>query len=377
MAIAARAATPLKFESVGERELAEFGATATEIAVREIPPRWIVESWHRLGVRVLADIVPEPYETPEFLRRRAGFSLHRSEIDGFVADENSFSSAGRAALAAARKDAALAARADRLALGCLKSGQAETVRLGRKTRAYLYFGANLSGSSSAQLSEELLRRIGEMERALGVPASVPAAVPPEIAAEPVQVPRGVKTVGMSRAMTYPAKALPGLEVGVNGGWVTFSVSDAMLSEFLILIPNRHRDGYVAYRLCVIRSKFGQARPPRAPVLDFTAYWLQPRFAEADAGGASVRVVPTQPFSPDYPKLEPKSEVSKKDGVEVLRFSFSEKTFAEAMSPGPDGRGADWYVVRKDEAVRLRFSADSKKTQANRDEMFELEEGTCL
>ena len=62
--VAVGGAVNTAFDAPTAAQFAEVGAAAKEVSFRTIPSRWIVDDWHRLGVKVYLCLSPEEDESP-------------------------------------------------------------------------------------------------------------------------------------------------------------------------------------------------------------------------------------------------------------------------------------------------------------------------
>lgn len=48
----------LRLKEISPEDFARYGATATAVAYEKLPEGWLIDDWHRLGVKVYQTLVP-------------------------------------------------------------------------------------------------------------------------------------------------------------------------------------------------------------------------------------------------------------------------------------------------------------------------------
>ena len=307
--LGASAGEAVRLKALSPADFSTYGTSASSISYEQLPSRWLIADWHKLGVKIYHAISPNPGESPELFRRRAGFVLFRSMADGLDADACAkLPKAYANALAAAKDDYKLAAQLGALADRALKSDDADLRREGRLARGYLYVTADLAGAPSALIRREIVRlarglqqRFGE--KPMAVPADIPDDPPPA-----VDDPKGLEryTPGKSKGDVLPgvsltfggevcAFTLHGDEEVGKDGWPEKEVT------LTLSIQDEAHTAWATYRLCfdlTSRKPADGKKVERAPTMPFIT--LVPRFASATP--PRFRVEPTRLYSRTYPRL---------------------------------------------------------------------------
>ena len=280
------------FDCPEPAQFAEFGGTAEAVTYRTIPASWIVDDWHRLGVRVYALVTPAAEESPERFRRRFGLQVYRSGVDsasfgGSDADRAFYESA----MKAAADDVALVRRLDDLAQKAMDSGDAAKRTAGRDMKVYVHIAANFDDAPTALVRRELVLRIRKLQQVMGeqpmaMPADIPDAPPRKFT--PPRDARVVKVGG-------PYESVPvfsNVTFRAAGHGFVFSVSDGrklpantwpgVKREFMLYVQGTNRTDWLVYHLaCDLTDRApvaGSTKRKSAPRVQF--YTLEPRFAAA-------------------------------------------------------------------------------------------------
>jgi len=284
LAPAADGADPV-FDRPTPEQFAAVGATAKSITFRTLPSRWLVDDWHRLGVKVRVQVVPEADESPARFRRRAGFLAFRSGADeicwgGDETDRDFFSPA----LAAAADDRALVGKLDALAERAMADKNSDTRLAGRRERVYVQLAADFSLAPSALIRRELALRIRKLQKLLGEePIAVPKDIP-DAPAKPFVAPKKAREVEPAPEF-HGVKLFPDLELRIHSYGLEFLVlGDRKIQKdewpgvkraYTLYIPSTNRAEWLTYKLsCDLTDRKTNAGDA-APRLPF--YTLEPRF----------------------------------------------------------------------------------------------------
>ena len=266
-------------------------ATAREITYRTIPARWLVDDWHRLGVKVKVLMAPESYESPELFRRRFGLHVFRSGVDGVEfegsAEDRAFYGS---AMKAAADDVALVRRLDDLAEKAMRSKEAPVRTAGRLAKVYVHISANFGEVPTALVRRELVLKIRALQKTLGeAPMAMPADIP-DAPARRFTPPRNARTVKVGGAYEW-VSVFSNVTFNAGGHGFTFGVSDGrklprntwpgVKREFTLFIPASNRTEWLVYKLAcdLTDRKPADAAKKSAPRVQF--YTLEPRFAAAE------------------------------------------------------------------------------------------------
>lgn len=295
------------FDKPEPAQFAQVGATAESVTYRTIPAKWLVDDWHRLGVKVYALVAPEEDESPALFRMRFGFQVFRSGVDGVRwggkdADRPFYESA----MKAAEDDMKLVRTLDELAARAMASQDALVRTAGREAKVYAYIVADFDRSSAALARRELVVRIRKVQKALGEPPMAAPADIPDAAPRPFVPPADAKTVEAK----YDAEILPGLKFNLTGRDFSFTIpGDYKLKAgtwpgvkraFTLYIPTGRKNDWLVFKFsCDLTDDFGRASVEKpAPRVNF--YTLEPRFYETS--GMRYQVRPMQPASREHPAI---------------------------------------------------------------------------
>lgn len=348
------------FDSPSPAQFAEAGGTAKSVSYRTIPSGWIVDDWHRLGVRVYVLLTPEADESPELFRRRAGFLAFRSGVDGVrwgggEADRAYFAPA----LAAADDDRSLVGTLDKLALRAMGSDDAALRLAGRQERIYLHVSADFCSAPSALIRRELVLRIRALQKLLGeaplaLPADIPDAPPRRVAlptaTHEVEGPTAYKTVQLFPDLKMVNRGF-GFDLVVLGDRpLKAGEWPGVRRDYTLYIPGTNRTDWLVYKLsCDLTARKDVVTA--APRAQF--YTLQPRFHAVGERRFRVRGLHlpsrSRPLLGDGPRDEsPKSCAGEGGGNWQFRFEFYWERLEGFY---PQARSA-WYLRQGDETVKI-------------------------
>ena len=281
-------AEPVRLDTPAPSDFAQYGATAESVSYATLPDSWIVDDWHRLGVKVYVRLAPEPNETPERFRRRFGLHVFRSGVDsvsfsGSEEDRAFFASA----MKAAADDVALVRKLDELAQKAQDSDDAVKRTAGREAKVYVHISANFGDAPTALVRRELVLRIRRLQEVMGeAPMAMPADIPDD-PPRPFIPPRDVRTVKVPGPYEY-VSVFSNVTFRASGHGFCFSVSDGrslrantwpgVKREFTLYIQGTNRNDWLVYELaCDLtdRKPASGANVKSAPRVQF--YTLEPRF----------------------------------------------------------------------------------------------------
>ena len=293
-------AEPVRLSTPAPSDFVRYGATAGAVSYTALPSPWIVEDWHRLGVKVYARLAPEANESPELFRRRFGFDVFRSGVDGVEwggtdADRAMF----EGAMTAAADDMALARAYDEIARRAMGSGDADKVREGRLAKVFLHVADDFTRLATPLLRREIVRRARILQAALG---EKPMAIPKDIPDAPPRrfvPPRDARTVTVDAIRNYTTEfdLFPGMKLQVGAYGATFRiVGDRRLAKdewpgvkraFTLYLPGTNRTDWLAYEFsCDLTDRKPADGAASAPRVQF--YTLEPRFAGSQSRRFQVR-----------------------------------------------------------------------------------------
>ena len=348
-------------------QFAEVRETAKSVSYRTLPSSWIVEDWHRLGVKVYVRLAPEANESPELFRRRFGFDVFRSGVDGVewggpASDRALF----EGAMTAAADDVALARAYDEIARRAMESGDADKVREGRLAKVFLHVTDDFTRLATPLLRREIVRRARILQAALG---EKPMALPKDIPDAPPRrfvPPCDARTVEGPRPHIDGVEVFPGLKLVVIGSGVHFRVvGDRKLAEdewpgvkraFTLYLPGTNRTDWLAYEFsCDLMDRKPADGASSAPRVQF--YTLEPRFAASQTPRFLVRPMRlTSRACPDiwtWRQGESPLCCGAGSGVNWM-FDFL-ITWQSLIGFWPKDRSNNvWYVKEGDEFVRIEW-----------------------
>ena len=348
------------FDAPAPAQFAEVGGTAKSVSYRTIPSSWIVDDWHRLGVKVYALLTPEEDESPELYRRRAGFLAFRSGVDGVRwgggEDDRAYFAP---ALAAADDDRALVGTLDRLAVRAMGSDDATLRLAGRQARIYLHVSADFSSAPSALIRRELALRMRALQKLLGEPplalsADIPDAQPRRItlpkATHEVEGPTAYKTVQLFPDLKMVNRGF-GFDLVVLGDRpLKAGEWPGVRRDYTLYIPGTNRTDWLVYKLsCDLTARKDVVMA--APRVQF--YTFQPRFHAVDEPRYRVRSLylpsRSRPLLVDGPRdVSPKSCAGEGGGNWQFRFTFCWERLEGFY---PQARSA-WYLSQGNETVKI-------------------------
>ena len=351
------------FDTPMAAQFAEVGATAKEVSFRTIPSRWIVDDWHRLGVKVYLCLSPEEDESPELYRRRAGFLAFRGGVDGVrwggsEADRAYFAPA----LAAADDDRALIGKLDALAVRAMGSADAEVRLAGRRERVYLQVAADFASAPSALIRRELVLRIRALQKLFG---EVPMAVPADIPDAPPRrfvAPRGVHEVE-APVEYHPVKLSSEMMMSVHGYGVSFTVlGDRKIGKnewpgvkraYTLYIQGTNRTEWLTYKLSCDLSDRQETSVAAAPRVQF--YTLEPRFCNATGNRFQLRAMHLPAYGKPWVRLPYGGESpSRCGGGSGENWSFSFHFSWDQLGEVLPKRNSVWYLREGDTWLKIKW-----------------------
>lgn len=355
-------AEPVRLSTPAPSDFVRHGATAGAVSYTALPSPWIVEDWHRLGVKVYARLAPEANESPELFRRRFGFDVFRSGVDGA---EWGGTDADRAlfggAITAAADDMALARAYDEIARRAMESGDADKVREGRLAKVFLHVADDFTRLATPLLRREIVRRARILQAVLG---ERPMAIPKDIPDAPPRrfvPPRDVRTVTQKGDELFP-----GLKLQFGGEGVIFRIEgDRKLARnewpgvkraFTLYLPGTNRTDWLAYEFsCDLTDRKPADGAASAPRVKF--YTLEPRFAGSQSRRFQVRPMRTASRACPNIWVWRQGEAPLYCGAgsgENWSFGFF-LAWQRLIGFWPKDRSNNaWYVKEGDEIVRIEW-----------------------
>ena len=345
------------------QQFSEVGGTAKSVSYRTMPSSWIVDDWHRLGVKVYLHLSPEEDESPELYRRRAGFQAFRSGVDGVrwggsEADRAYFAPA----LAAADDDRALIGKLDALAVRAMESDNAPVRLAGRRERVYLQVAADFASAPSALIRRELVLRIRGLQKLFGeapmaVPADIPDAPPRRFVA-----PKDVREVE-APVEFHPLKISPKLMMYVHGAGVGFTITGdrpiaknewpGVKRDYTLYVQGTNRTEWLAYKLsCDLTDRRGETGAA-APRVQF--YTLEPRFSNTTGDRCRVRAMHLPAEGRPIVRMSSSGvDLSSCGGGSGRNWSFSFHLAWDQLGEVLPKRNSVWYLREGDSWLKIKW-----------------------
>lgn len=372
--------------------LSDRGADAELVVTPKAPPRNLLDTWHRLGAKVVLEVPFDPDYSPEFFRRLCGFGAYARGVDGVVVDVAKIPSAHQAAVADAKADIAACCQLAELADKCRTEANPWTLKLeGRRAANQLFLLPAFDSERTAQnvqmkekvpmhdcdlIRLEVLARVQRLQMLLGLPKvkvdtaafkraptyyrGTRDAQPPfaNDAATPVAI-KGDGQVALDEVASFSTSA--------GGFGFSFKGTKALdKNEFpggkiglKLWIPAKSKGEWTPYAT-EIDLRMNPDEGPLAPRPGGWLYSNARRFpSEVETWPPSVRVKvhPLRTYSPDYQRLNPSFDFRRDEKAKTWTATVNVSWYAlYGQWPAVVNRErTSWYaVVTREDGTVSRF-----------------------
>lgn len=338
-----------------EDDFRQYGLAAKVCVCEQIPQPNILQSWKKLGVKMLRRAAWDPEGSAEFFRRQAGFLPFAEGADGvWLEGEKNFPETWKRALAEAKIDLAVAQYLDSLADEALKHKDHHLVLEGRRVK-WMFDEFDFQSANLDRLRLEFVAYAKYLEQKLGKPPrNLPVALPPpfEPDVKPFTPCAGLKTqkIQVEFDLVHLAE---GAYFRVGREKFEFLIPDKWHHYRLrFYILNAKTGGYVPYEYLVDLSDKEKGLPC-APVVGDGLFTIEDRFGGLDR---RCRAILRRSWSRKAPRPD---HLRREFNNGWFMHQFYWIDFYDFWPTLRDGVSDIWYAVidRMDGGLPLAFELD--------------------
>lgn len=270
---------PVVLSGFAEDDFRKHGLTAQVCVCEQMPQPNILQSWKKLGVKMLRRAAWDPEGSAEFFRRQAGFLPFAEGADGvWLEGEKAFPETWKRALAEAKIDLSVARYLDLLADEALKHEDHHLVLEGRRIK-WMFDEFDFRSANLDRLRLEFVAYAKYLEQKLGkLPRNLPVTVPPPIEpdVQPFTPCEGMKTKKIKTKFELTILGY-GAYFRARKENFEFLIPDKWLRYRLkFYIPNSATGAYVPYEYLVDLSDREKDKT-MAPVVGKGLFSIEDRF----------------------------------------------------------------------------------------------------
>lgn len=383
--------------------LATRGADAELCVTRQAPPRNLVDTWHRLGARIVIEVPFDPDYSPEHFRRLCGFGAYATGVDGVLVDTAKIPAPYQAAVKDAQADVEACRLLAELAEKCRAEKNPWALKLeGRRAANQLFLLPAFDSERPAQgvqmtekvpmhdtdlIRLEVLARIQRLQMLLGLAKTKVDTAEFKRPASYYKGSRDAKPPFANGEVT-PVTIKGEGETPLEGANASFrNAADGFSFAFTgwkALAKDEFPGGKIALRLWIPSKTNGEwtpyaleadlrMNPDEGALAPRPGAWLYrnarrfPAEVRTWPPNARVEVRPLRTYSPDYQRLSPQFEFRRDEKAKTWTARVSVAWYAlYGQWPGVVDRvRTSWYaeVTREDGTVsrfKLNWPAGSAK-----------------